>query len=91
MPKKCAFVDEDGVRCVTQPAFNNPSQTTGLYCGSHRIDGMVDVISAICSFENCFKTPIYNFEGKTKRLFCGEHKIDGMINIKNNRTIITAR
>jgi hypothetical protein len=85
MPKKCAFVDEEGVRCGIQPAFNNTGETTGLYCGAHRVEGMVDVISAICSFENCFKTPIYNFEGKTKRLFCGEHKLPGMINIKNNR------
>jgi hypothetical protein len=29
MPRKCAFVDEEGVRCGTRPQFNSPGETKG--------------------------------------------------------------
>jgi hypothetical protein len=43
MPKRCAFVDEEGVRCGTRPQFNNPGETKGGYCNIHRIEGMVSI------------------------------------------------
>jgi len=44
MPKKCAFVDEEGVRCGTTPTYNNRGETKPLYCNTHRLDIMVNVI-----------------------------------------------
>lgn len=50
-----------------------------LYCGEHKKDGMIDVISKRCIQDDCKKQSSCNIEDE-KPLYCGEHKKDGMIN-----------
>ena len=29
--------------CKTRPKFNNPGEKKGLYCSTHKLNGMIDV------------------------------------------------
>ena len=80
MPQYCF---EDG--CKKYPNFNLEGETTGLYCSTHKKDGMVDVKHKRCL--RCNKQPTYNLEGETKGLYCKDHKLDGMIDVKSKRCL----
>jgi len=60
-------------------------ETKGLYCDTHKLDGMVDVKNKKCIHEGCKKQPNYNVEGETKGLYCFPHKKDGMVDVKNKK------
>ena len=71
--------------CRKYPAFNKEGETKGLYCGTHRKEGMVDVKHDRCIHEGCRKHPAFNKEGETKGLYCGTHRKEGMIDVKHDR------
>ena len=69
------------LNCKKQPAFNIEGQPKGLYCATHKKDGMINVISKTCL--DCKKQPAFNIEGQPKALYCSKHKKDGMIDVKH--------
>jgi hypothetical protein len=72
--------------CRIQPAFNKEGETKGLYCGTHREEGMIDVKSNKCIHEGCKTRPTFNKEGE-QPMYCGTHRKEGMIDVKSNRCI----
>jgi len=73
--------------CRVQPVYNYEGETKGLYCSTHKKDGMVDVKSPRCIHEGCKIRPSCNIEGETKGLYCSIHKEDGMVDIKHKKCI----
>ena len=73
--------------CKKRAYFNKEGETKGLYCGTHRKEGMKDVKSKKCIHENCTKQPYFNKEGETKGLYCASHKEDGMKDVKNSKCL----
>ena len=55
-----------------------------LYCRTHNVKEMNNVINERCKNDSCKKIPNYNYEN-LKALYCKEHKLDGMIDVKNKR------
>lgn len=52
----------------------------GKYCGSHKLDGMADVLYKLCEYPGCGKhRPTYNDRGALRGRFCFDHKLDGMV------------
>ena len=73
--------------CKVQPGYNMEGEKKGLYCSSHKLDGMVNVIDKTCIHPNCKTRPSYNFEGKMIGLYCSIHKLDGMVDIYHKRCL----
>jgi hypothetical protein len=67
--------------CITEPIYNHPMAKSGLYCGIHKLDGMIDVKNAKCTNELCKKRANYNYPGFSKGLFCAKHQKEGMTNV----------
>ena len=67
--------------CKIRPSFNNLGEKKGIYCGSHKLEGMFNIIDKTCIFENCKIIPIFNNLGEKKGIYCGSHKLEGMFNI----------
>ena len=63
--KKCKEKD-----CNKFPTFNNPTESTPIYCAKHSKDGMIDVSNPKCLEEGCNISPHYNFADKKKGLYC---------------------
>ena len=87
MPKKCAFVDEEGVRCPKYPIYNYEGEIKLLYCNLHKEDTMVNVKDKPCIYSGCKIRPTYNYEGKTNALYCSSHRLENMIDVKNRKCI----
>jgi hypothetical protein len=86
--KKCK---KDG--CQTQPNYNMPNETKGLYCAKHKKVGMVDVINKTCIEFNCEIISRYGIP-TNKPTYCTRHKKENMIkdptkrcNIENCKNI----
>ena len=73
--------------CKTRSTFNKEGETKGLFCASHKENGMVNVKCHRCMHEGCTKQPAFNKEGETKGLFCASHKEKGMVNVISDRCI----
>jgi len=71
------------IQCNTRSSYNMKGETKGLYCKTHKKDGMINVVEKrICIQDECNKlNPVYNVEGESKGIYCGKHKKDGMINV----------
>ena len=67
--------------CNTSPVYNVEGEIRGIYCMSHKLDGMVDIKNKMCIYSGCKTRPTYNFEKETKSLYCVSHKLDGMVSI----------
>jgi len=78
MPNICV---EDG--CNKQPIYNLEGETKGIYCSTHKLEGMIDVKHKRCLL--CKKQPYFNVEGETKPIYCSTHKLDGMVDVRNKR------
>jgi hypothetical protein len=74
--KKCEY----GNGCTVQPSFNYPGEMGGMFCGCHRLEGMVNVVNKMCEFPGCHKRPSLNYPGVRPAIRCGEHKLPGMTN-----------
>ena len=65
----------------TNPCYNFPGEFHGRYCGSHRLDNMINVRRKLCEGLGCQKQATYNFPGKAGFRFCVTHKLKGMVNL----------
>ena len=72
------------IGCNIRPNYNYKGEKKGIFCNSHKLDGMIDVINKICPYKDCKIRSNYNFEGQ-KPLFCSFHKEVGMINLVTKR------
>jgi len=80
----CVFVDEEGIRCGTQPTFNIPGKKP-KYCKAHRDPKtMINTLNRKCQ-ECKTENAYYNFASQEKPLYCYGCKKTGMIN-KKGRT-----
>jgi hypothetical protein len=72
---------QDG--CKKRPFFGKEG-FKALYCGTHKLDGMVDVKNKKCIQEGCNKQPAFAKEGE-KAIYCATHKLNGMVDVANKR------
>jgi hypothetical protein len=79
MTKLCINKD-----CKKQ-SYYNIRGSKPKYCGKHKLDGMINVLSKKCFHENCETRPQYNVRGLTTGLYCLTHKLDGMINVLSKK------
>jgi len=75
-----------GDDCNKQANFNNPNEKTALYCGSCKLDGMIDIKNKKC-VSCCKKQATFNIPNEKTALYCGSCKLDGMINIVSKKCI----
>ena len=80
--RRCIQID-----CDKQPNFNLPGEKIAVYCATHKLSGMIDIISKRCIQIDCDKRPNFNLPGETVGLYCVSHKLPGMIDVKNKRCI----
>jgi hypothetical protein len=73
--------------CKTQPIYNIEREKKGLYCATHKLEGMVDVKTKTCMHSGCKTRPNYNVEGETTALYCVKHKLDNMTDIISKRCV----
>jgi hypothetical protein len=73
--------------CKTSAIYNFEGETKRLYCGLHKLNGMINLKNRHCIHPNCKTRPSYNVEGKTTSLYCVSHKLPGMIFVKNKHCI----
>ena len=71
--------------CRKRPSYNLEGENCGLYCVSHKKQGMVDVKNKRCQEDGCRKIPSYNLEGENCGLYCVSHKKQGMVNVINKK------
>jgi len=72
--------------CKKQASFNNLNEKTPLYCGSCKLDGMINITKKKCI--SCLKKQAsFNNLNEKTALYCGSCKLDGMINIKTKKCI----
>ena len=60
--------------CNTQANYNNKGETAGIYCSTHKIEGMVDVKNKTCKANGCNTQANYNNKGETVGIYCSTHK-----------------
>jgi hypothetical protein len=71
--------------CNKRPTFNVEGEKKGLYCSTHKKEGMMYVIHKNCL--DCNKLPTFNVEGEKKGLYCSTHKKQGMVDVINKTCI----
>ena len=81
MPYKCFEPT-----CNTIPSYNEEGEPP-KYCGIHKLENMVNVVSKRCFQDNCDKQPIYNYQYEKVAKYCSEHKLENMENVKSKRCI----
>jgi hypothetical protein len=79
----CKHVNDNGDRCKKCATYNLEGEKKRLYCGIHKKEDMIYIVSKRCMEEGCKTLPSYNLEGEKKRLYCGIHKKEGMIDIRS--------
>ena len=73
--------------CKTRPSYNDAGKTKGLYCSSHKLNGMIDVINKPCIHPECKTIPHYNNAGEIKPVYCFAHKMPEMVNVKSKTCV----
>ena len=71
--------------CSARPSFNAEGEARGRFCGTHKLDGMVNVVGKRCEHTGCSAQPSFNVEGEARGRFCGVHKLAGMVNVVSKR------
>jgi hypothetical protein len=71
--------------CNISAFFNFEGEKKGIYCTSHKLGNMQNVIDRKCQEPNCGKIPFFNFEGETKGIFCQAHAQENMHNVKDRK------
>jgi very-short-patch-repair endonuclease len=79
----CIICIKDGVK--KSASCNYPGEKKRLYCGKHKLDGMINVLKHYCAFKGCQTTPSFNYEGETKGLYCKMHILPDMVNVVSHR------
>jgi hypothetical protein len=68
--------------CNKRAYYNFADKKSPIYCKSHKLDGMIDVVSKKCCKCN-LKQPNFNYPDKSKAIYCGECKMPDMIDVKH--------
>ena len=68
-------------QCKKHPSFNKEGESKALYCSSHKLENMINVISKTCIYTQCKKQPHFNKEGESKALYCSSHKLENMVDV----------
>jgi hypothetical protein len=61
--------------------YNFSGLNKGRFCGTHRLEGMIDVFNRRCEHEKCTTRPMYNFSSLNEGRFCSTHRLEGMIDV----------
>jgi hypothetical protein len=69
--------------CYKRPCFNFIGKKDGIFCSTHKENGMINVKDKSCKYQDCNKRPNFNFKGNKTGIFCSTHKENGMINVKD--------
>ena len=77
-PRMCIAED-----CDLYPSFNYPERKWAIYCGTHKLIRMKDVISKKCEEDDCSKRANYNFPENKRPVRCKKHALKGMISLIN--------
>jgi hypothetical protein len=67
--------------CSTKPSYNFAGEKLGIYCGTHKLDDMINIVSKTCIYDGCGTHPCYNFAGEKRGIYCVTHKLDAMIDV----------
>lgn len=67
--------------CETRPNFNYVGEIRGIYCTTHKKEGMMNVETPTCKEIGCIIIPTFNYEGQKKGIYCFTHKKHDMINV----------
>lgn len=76
----CQFIG-----CNTRASFNFPKTQTGVLCASHRLKGMLNILSNKCCYDNCLKHPCYNYPGQKRGVTCKDHCEQDMVDVKHKK------
>lgn len=68
-------------KCNNRSNFNYSDQLNGLFCSTHKLDGMIDIKRKICLFDTCSTRANFNYIGEKHGKYCNKHKLDDMVNI----------
>ena len=70
--------------CGKAAYFNSPTEKKGLYCATHRLPDMINVLDKLCEDPTCDPRlrASFNFPG-LKPILCSNHALDGMVNLKS--------
>jgi len=68
--------------CKITASFNwgDAGTKKGIFCFTHRAEGMTNVASKKCFHKGCMIQPKFNFPGQFRK-FCFAHKLEGMVNV----------
>jgi len=80
MGRKCQFKD-----CDKYSSFGYENEKQAIYCKSHKLENMIDIVSKRCKTDNCNIRPHYNYQNEKQAIYCKSHKLDNMINIKDKK------
>lgn len=88
--KICAFINKNNIRCPTQPNYNFPNKTGGIYCSQHKKKGMINIHANLCNFTNkqgkkCLKMAQFNYMNEKCPIFCATHKQENMVDVKHKK------
>ncbi|QJX71551.1 hypothetical protein F-LCD7_0302 [Faustovirus] len=66
------------VGCAKKPTFGYVGEKC-VRCGTHKLDGMIDLSRPKCNV--CNERANYNYRGEKKSIYCKQHKLENMIDI----------
>jgi hypothetical protein len=69
--------------CAVRACFNLEGEKFALFCGTHKKEGMINVVSKTCAEEGCTVVPNFNIERAKTGLYCASHKKEGMVDVKH--------
>lgn len=64
---------KNGEVCHIHPTFNVKGSKGGIYCSRHADDGMVDVVSKLCEYDECPIRASFSEYGDNGKKFCETH------------------
>ena len=74
--------------CDLRASFNFPDKKGGIFCKSHRLENMRNVINKTCFIESCYTIPKFNYIGLTDGLYCKPHRLENMRDVVNKTCFI---
>ena len=80
MSRICRFND-----CKTSAVFGNKGENP-KYCVTHKLAGMINIVSKTCIHLDCDKHPTFGNKGE-KPKYCAIHKLAGMIDVINKKKL----
>jgi hypothetical protein len=73
--------------CTVKASFNLPWEKQGIFCNTHKLLNMINVVTIKCLHVGCNTHPIFNMPHKKKGIYCLTHKLPNMVNVKSRKCI----